>query len=151
MSVGWWMMFDGWWLREVGCLMAEGWFSFPHTILLTSCIILLTCLLQQIVIQFYDSITEGEAFSLYCFAYFAHDGRCYLSSRLGSSLTFSRGCSRSEKSTSSLFSHLPASLRTRFTVCLILPSTGSQVRINSSMVEIFDLRTSDSSLVSSNT
>ena len=55
--------------------MAEGRFSFPHTILLTSCIILLTCLLQQIVIQFDYSISKCEAFVLDCVSYATHASR----------------------------------------------------------------------------
>jgi len=67
------MMFDVGCLREVGGLMAEGRFTFSYFIPLTSAIILLTCLLQQVVIQLDYAVAKGKAFRLYRIAYFAHD------------------------------------------------------------------------------
>ena len=45
-------------------------------ILLTSYIILQTCLLKQVVIEFYNAVAKGQALRLNRFAYLRHDVRC---------------------------------------------------------------------------
>ena len=73
-------MSDVGWLREVGGLMSErclmsdvGCLSFAAFVsLLTSAIILLTCLLQEVIIEFDYSVAEGEAFILYSIGNLTH-------------------------------------------------------------------------------
>ena len=48
---------------------------------LTFAIILLTGLLQQVVIQFYNAVAKGEAFLLYGFADLTHAVRSHLEKR----------------------------------------------------------------------